>query len=125
MSPDRLGIRAPDDLADRRFSDFFQTARWPSQPGLDVVLDFATADFVAPWAAAMFGAYGKWLQVTQGCTVETWINEKSRAGQFLKRIGLPELLGGTLPPDRPEDADRLVSLRQVHRSQEIQPCVTS
>ncbi len=125
MSPDRLGIRAPDTLSDREFCDFFRKWIWQKPSGEGVVLDFATADFVAPWAAAMFGAYARWLQVAEGCEVEAWINDQSKAGRFLRQIGLPELLAGTRAPDRPEDSNRLVSLRQVHQSQDIQPCVTS
>lgn len=117
-------VRAPDSLGDKDFVSFFRGWTWYNDPPERVVLDFSTADFTAPWAAAMFGAYGRWLRDVRGKSLDLRLDDGTTAGQFLLRAGLPQLLGLPAVSDLSASPDRLVPLTQVHSSSDIQPCVS-
>ena len=118
-------ISVPDPLTDRSLAPFFRGWNWLEDPPQHVAIDFSQVNFAAPWAAALFGAYGRWLQDVRGREVDLWINEETDAGRFLVRAGLPALLGKTGPSPPPEATSRIFPLAQIHRSNEIQPCVSS
>jgi len=82
---DHFIVRAPDSLGDKGLVGFFRGWTWHDDPPARVTLDFSTADFVAPWSAAMFRTYGRWLQDARGKSVDAWLNEATSAGQFLIR----------------------------------------
>ena len=73
----------------------------------------------------MFGAYGCWLRSVLGREVDLWFDVDSQAGHFLKRAGLPRLLGQDDGVDPPKTTERIFPLTQIHSSKEIQPCVES
>ena len=88
-------IPVPDPLADRNLKPFFNGWNWIEEPPQRVVIDFSRVNFAAPWAAALFGAYGRWLQDVRGREVDLWLDEETNAGQFLVRAGLPALFTNT------------------------------
>ena len=118
-------ISVPDPLTDRSLARFFRGWNWLQEPPQHVVIDFSKVNFAAPWAAALFGAYGRWLQDVRGREVDLWFDEETDAGRFLVRAGLPALLGKTEPSQPPEATSRIFPLAQIHSSNEIQPCVSS
>ena len=118
-------IEVPERLADRSIEPFFRGWNWKEDPPEHVVIDFSRVNFAAPWVAALFGAYGRWLQDVRGREVDLWIDEDTNAGQFLVRAGLPALFGQTGSAQAPEATSRIFPLTQIHNSNEIQPCVSS
>lgn len=124
MSKD-FQIRIPDELGDKNIIRFFLGWKWHEDPPSNIVLDFSRVKFIAPWAAAMFGSYGRWLQDVRGRTVDVWIDPETTAGQFLLRIGLPQFLGKQVVSTPWTSSDRFVALTQVQSSSNIHPCVVS
>ena len=118
-------IQVPDPLEDRSLPRFFLGWNWVEEPPRHVVIDFSRVTFTAPWAAALFGAYGRWLQDVGDREVDLWLDEETDAGRFLVRAGLPALLGKTGMSQSPGVTSRIFPLTQIHSSDEIQPCVTS
>lgn len=122
---DPFRIKVPDSLTDRSLVRFFRGWHWLEDPPQHVVIDFSTANFAAPWAVALFGAYGRWLQDVRGREVDLWFDEETDAGRFLVSAGLPALLGKTGSAQSPVATSRIFPLTQIHSSNEIQPCATS
>ena len=120
-----LRIQVPDRLEDRSIERFFRGWDWREEPPQHVVIDFSRVNFAAPWTAALFGAYGRWLQDVHGRKVDVWFDKDTIAGQFLVRAGLPALLGVTGSAQSSEATSRIFPLAQIHTSSEIQPCVSA
>lgn len=118
-------IRVPDTLADKNLVSFFRGWKWHDPLPPSVIIDFSRAQFVAPWAAALFGAYGCWLRDVRGKAVDVWLDPETISGQFLSRIGLPQLLGKLNVEPPTVSPDRLFPLTQIYSSQDIQPCVVA
>lgn len=76
MSKD-FQIRIPDELGDKNLIRFFLGWNWREDAPSNIVLDFSRVKFIAPWAAAMFGSYGRWLQDVRGRTVDVWIDPET------------------------------------------------
>ena len=121
--PSPFTISVPQSLSDRSLAPFFRGWHWRvDDPPTHVVLDFSRVNFAAPWAAALFGAYGRWLQDVHGREVDLWFDEATDVGRFLTRAGLPTLLGKA---ESPEPTGHIFPLTQIHSSNEIPPCVSS
>ena len=123
-------ISVPESLSDRSLGPFYRGWNWRvDAPPMHVVLDFSRVNFAAPWAAALFGAYGRWLQDVHGREVDLWFDEATDVGRFLTRAGLPTLLQKAASPEPKaaslEPAGHIFPLTQIHNSNEISPCVTS
>lgn len=118
-------IRVPNLLNDRQLARFFRGWNWHEEPGDEIILDFSTVDFAALWTATMFGAYGRWLWEVRGRNVRVWLDEKTRAGAFLARVGLPQFVGDYSVREVAPAPERIVPLAQVRTSDQIQPVITS
>lgn len=118
-------IQVPDELYDRDLARFLGGWTWHDDPPSPVVLDFSLTTFVAPWAAALFAAYGRWLQEVRDKEVRVWVNDQTAAGQFLLQAGLPRILGRSADGPLTDSSDRICSLAQITNGKGIAPYVKS
>lgn len=125
MSMEEFRIEIPETLGDKSLCPFFVGWNWFDDPQSPIVLDFSRCEFVAPWAATLFGAYGRWLQDVRGKVVDVWIDDSTAAGQYLCRAGIHQIMGKTPPDFSYGSPNRIFPLTQLQTSKEIQSCVSS
>lgn len=112
-------IEIPNTIRDQDFERFFRGWKWFDDiQGESVVIDWTHCDFAAPWVPTFFGAYALWL-INRGYSVEAWINEGTRTGQQLDRIGFNNLL--TNQRTEPHPNSRLLPLTLIQSSKDVAP----
>lgn len=115
-------IHVPATLSDFDLVRFFIGWRWVTAPVGPVVLDFREANFLSPWAIALFAAYGIFLKEAKRKKVQVLLDPRSVAGSFAVDLGLPALLPCRLsaPSHTPEQrTDRSVPLTRIRTSADI------
>lgn len=112
-------IQVPAELPDKGLTSFFRGWKWMDDPPSPVTLDFSQTNFVAPWAATLFAAYGVWLREVRGKEVRVWIDETTSAGNFLLRSGLQQVVAGVDDTPISGRNDRILPLRRIRSSSEI------
>lgn len=115
-------ILVPATLKDSDLARFFASWRWLASPMGPVVLDLREANFLAPWALALFAGYGLWLKESRKKHVTILLDPRSVAGGFAVDLGLPELLSCKLSASShaaEPRADRTVPLTRIRTSADI------
>jgi len=104
--------------------DFFKGWNWHDDPQSPVELNINRGTHIAPWAATLYGAYALWLKEVRDKEVFLDYKENTYLGSFLERIGLPQLLGYKVSPQKNE-SQRICPLTRIRDSKEIAPFVNS
>lgn len=117
-------IEIPDVPSDRNLAPFFNGWRWNDDPESPVCIRAIRGTHIAPWVVTLFGAYGIWLQEVRKKTVYMEYEPKTYMGNFLERIGLPQLFGTTVSIESNNDS-RIFPLTRIYESDQIAPISNS
>lgn len=117
-------ITVPCTLGDKNLANFFKGWQWFDDPGSPITIRFSPGTHVAPWAAALFGAYALWLREVRSKAVLLEYEPETYLGSFLERIGLPQLLGYSVVGGT-HNEQRICPLTRIRTSAEVAPFVSS
>ncbi len=118
-----LYLYPPDQLANRNLVDFFKTQRWPTNETNQIVLDFRKVEFIAPWAVCLYAAYTYWMREKYQCEIQIKGNPTTRAGAYIARSGLADLVRATFPEMDSVVDQKTVRLSKITTSNSIGPLV--
>ena len=111
----------PNQLANKNIVDFFKTEQWPKRNTNEIVLDFRNVEFIAPWAICLYGAYACWMREEYKCEIQIKGNPTTRAGSYIARSGLPDLVRAAFPPVDAVVDQKTIQLSKITTSNSISP----
>ena len=111
----------PNQLANKNIVDFFKTEQWPKRNANEIVLDFRNVEFIAPWAICLYGAYACWMREEYKCEIQIKGNPTTRAGSYIARSGLPDLVRAAFPPVDAVVDQKTIQLSKITTSNSISP----
>lgn len=118
-------IIVPELLADKNLSNFFQGWIWQDNPDESVRIIFDRGTHIAPWAVTLFAAYAIWLKEVRDKNVSISYEADSYVGNFLEKIGLPQLLGINIKSSEQIKDQKIRPLSIIKTSKEVAPFVSS
>lgn len=88
-------VQVPASLPDEAMEPFFRGWVWRIPWEEEVEFDFTSCEFLAPWALALFAAYGHWLIEEHQKKVCVNFDPDSTVGKYLVNSGFCKVFGDT------------------------------